>query len=201
MQTDVPRTILTNDNQTDHITNPDQPHPVTPKKRRKGKTINIGRYSRSQKYKKYSPEPVATPSPKSPPVHAITPSPPKRYRRSYRPTPAISVPTPKYTSITHSLPNPSTNNEPEVIELSEFLSLCNESRNVFGRNLPKVQKLSVAYIYQHCFGAPPPEDWGGTDGTIMRLVHFFRIPLKKRRQICRIVIDVWECINSNRISL
>ena len=65
MQTDLPKTNLANDNQTDNSTNPDQTHLVTPKKRRKTGKGTFGRYSRTNKRvkPKCSLNPLSTPSP------------------------------------------------------------------------------------------------------------------------------------------
>ena len=170
----------TNDNQTvDNGTNPNQAHPVTPKKRRR-KTGNIGRHTRPKyrlKSKTCTLEPPATPLPKSPSTYPVTPSPPlKSPRPSYRPTPNISIPTPKCSIATRTRTNLSTDHDSsntEQIDIIEYLSLCSESEVVFGNKAPKVRNLSIAYIYQHCYGAPPPEDWDSTNGTIMRLAVFF----------------------------
>ena len=210
MQTD--RTIFTNDNQTDsntctnNLTDHAHPvnHPVTqsctvspPKKRRK--RGNIGRYSRPKKRGKpntWKLTPPATPLTESPrrnmrttPAVTLSP-PPKPPKPSYRPTPTFFIPTPKTLTRKHPKPN--------HISIDEYLENVASLEELFGEDHRKVRNLSIAYTYRTHYGAPPPSEWGGRNGTICRLAKFFRIPNKKRRQIARIIAEVWECIVDGR---
>ena len=105
------------------------------------------------------------------------------------------VPTPKASSSARV-------NRPldvDIIDINEYLQLVTKPQDLFGDNHLKVRNLSITYIYQHCYGASPPVDWGGKNGTISRLVALFRIPNKKRRQVRRVLMEVWECIQTQTV--
>ena len=207
MQTDLPTTIQINDNQTDdndaHQQQPSYPSP--PRKKRR-KRANLSRYSRLQKRKKeditsptktnHTTQDIATsPTRTSKVTHSITPSPPlKPPKPSYRPTPLISIPTPK----TRPARNATTLQSVDIVNVDDYLLEMSKSQDVFGDGHKKIRNYSIAYVYQHCYAAPPPEDWGGSCGTVMRLINFFRIPKKKRRQVRRILMEVWQSILEQR---
>ena len=87
----------------------------------------------------------------------------------------------------------------EVISLEDYLELEKANETLFGTNHYRVRNLSIAYAFRNTFGAPPPDKWGGKDGTVDKLLKMFNIPRKKRRAVYRILDEAWECIQSGTV--
>ena len=200
--------------QTDQTDQPTTNHDITevveevissPKRRRK--RAGIARYSK--KGKKQKPKPLLqriTRPTTIPPPPTVTPtvSPTKTLtNRTNRTTCIFSIPTPKTSNRIHPRLNQdlrpaddgyTTDPITDEISVDEYIDHNLMLEGLFGPDHLKVRNLSIAYAYRTRYGAPPPEEWGGKDGTICQLARFFKVPKKKRRQVGRVLKEVWECI-------
>jgi hypothetical protein len=51
-------------------------------------------------------------------------------------------------------------------------------------------RIAIAYCYLNVFGAPPPEDWDGRDGTMVQIRKFLKISMNSGRCVRQIISQV-----------
>jgi predicted flap endonuclease-1-like 5' DNA nuclease len=54
-------------------------------------------------------------------------------------------------------------------------------------------RLAIAYCYFNVFGAPPPEQWDGRDGTTVQIRDFLKIPKNSGGRVRQILSQVHHC--------
>ena len=63
----------------------------------------------------------------------------------------------------------------------------------------KVRNLAIAYSFKNSYGCPEPKFWKGRSGTVACLRKEFGVPAKKRRQVLRVLREVWKCRENGEV--